>query len=542
MAVGAITDGVGLGGFWASGAGVASCAGVSEAVGSGVVVPRSGEAVGVVPTGGVEGVQATRASRKTPRRTSVFFMALLYGVFVKNQRVTLEATRIFQLDWLSMAKTFYIENLGCFKNQVDAEYMMTALQDKGYVRADSAQTAELILVNTCTFIESAKKESIDAFFELRQARKDAKIVMTGCMAERYGKDLLEMIPEADGIFGNRDPQKIAEIADDVLAGKKATYFPPNMKMAPRRKQFLSLKNSVYVKISEGCSNACTFCAIPKFRGTLSSRSFDDVAAEIEGLLDSGVKEINLIAQDLASFGNDRGREDFLPLVERILKRPGDYWLRMLYLYPDRFPEGVLELAKTEKRLLPYFDLPFQHASGRLLKLMGRRGDDAEYLDLMARIRETVPDAVIRSTFIVGFPGERESDFQTLLDFQQKAKIDWMGVFTYSREEGTPAYRMQSEDAFELQRPQAEKRKQILEEAQAEITAVSLDRWVGRNLDVLIEEPIKGSDMALGRSFLQAQEVDGLVVVHGAGLSSGQMVHTKVTKRNGVDLEARVTGE
>jgi len=438
-----------------------------------------------------------------------------------------------------MAKSFYIENLGCFKNQVDAEYMITSLQNKGYVRAETAETAELILVNTCTFIESAKKESIDAFFELRQARKDAKIIMAGCMAERYGKDLLEMIPEADGIFGNRDPQKIADIADDVLAGKKSTYFPPNMKMAPRRQHFLSLKNSVYVKISEGCSNACTFCAIPKFRGTLSSRSFDDVANEIEGLIDSGVKEINLIAQDLASFGLDRGQDEFLPLLERVLKKPGDYWLRMLYLYPDRFPEGVLNLAKTEKRLLPYFDLPFQHASGRLLKLMGRRGDDVEYLELIDRIRSTVPDAIIRSTFIVGFPGERDSDFQTLLDFQQKAKIDWMGVFTYSREEGTPAFRMQSEDAFELFRPKAEERKQRLEDAQNEITARSLDRWVGRELEVLIEEPIQGSAMGLGRSFLQAQEVDGLVIVHGENLVPGQVVRTRVTKRNGVDLEAKV---
>ena len=438
-----------------------------------------------------------------------------------------------------MPKSFYIENLGCFKNQVDSEYMITALQDKGYSRAETAETAELILVNTCTFIESAKKESIDAFFQLRQARKDAKIVMTGCMAERYGKDLLEMIPEADGIFGNRDPQRIADIADEVLLGKKSLYFPPNMKKAPRRQHFLSLKNSVYVKISEGCSNACTFCAIPKFRGTLSSRTFEDVATEIEGLIDSGVKEINLIAQDLASFGLDRGQEDFIPLLERVLKKPGDYWLRMLYLYPDRFPEGVLDLAKTEKRLLPYFDLPFQHASGRLLKLMGRRGDGAEYLDLIGRIRDTVPDAVVRSTFIVGFPGERDSDFAELLDFQEKAKIDWMGVFTYSREEGTPAFRMQSEDAFELFRPKSEERKMLLEEAQNEITAASLDRWVGRNLEVLIEEPIQGSAMGLGRSFLQAQEVDGLVVVHGEGLVPGQVVQTKVTKRNGVDLEALV---
>ncbi|MEI8092675.1 MAG: 30S ribosomal protein S12 methylthiotransferase RimO [Spirochaetales bacterium] len=438
-----------------------------------------------------------------------------------------------------MSHTFYIENLGCFKNQVDAEYMITSLQDKGYTRSESPEKADLILVNSCTFIESAKKESIEAFFQLRQARKDAKIVMTGCMAERYGKELLEMIPEADGIFGNRDPQKIADIADQVMNGEKTTYFPPNMRLAPRRKHFLSLKNSVYVKISEGCSNACTFCAIPKFRGTLSSRTFEDVATEIEGLIDDGVKEINLIAQDLASFGLDRGKSEFIDLIERILKKPGDYWLRMLYLYPDRFPEEVLSICQRDKRLLPYFDLPFQHASGRLLKLMGRQGNAQEYLDLIARIRREVPDAVIRSTFIVGFPGERDSDFQELVDFQKAAKIDWMGVFTYSHEEGTPSYRMTTEDAFELSRPNAEARKMQLEDAQNEITAANLDQWVGRELDVLIEEPIQKTEMALGRSFLQAQEVDGLIVVNGEGLEPGQVVRARIVKRNGVDLEAQV---
>ena len=438
-----------------------------------------------------------------------------------------------------MSHTFYIENLGCFKNQVDAEYMISSLQDKGYTRAETAEKADLILVNSCTFIESAKKESIEAFFQLRQARKDAKIVMTGCMAERYGKELLELIPEADGIFGNRDPQKITEIADQVMQGDKPLYFPPNMRLAPRRKHFLSLKNSVYVKISEGCSNACTFCAIPKFRGTLNSRTFEDVASEIEGLIDDGVKEINLIAQDLASFGLDRGQSEFMALLERVLKKPGDYWVRMLYLYPDRFPEEVLELCKSDKRLLPYFDLPFQHASGRLLKLMGRQGNSRQYLDLIERIRREVPDAVIRSTFIVGFPGERNSDFEELVEFQKQAKIDWMGVFTYSHEEGTPSYRMITEDAFELFRPKAEERKMQLEDLQSEITAANLDRWVGRELTVLIEEPIQKTQMALGRSFLQAQEVDGLIVVRGEGLKPGQVVRTRILKRNGVDLEAQV---
>jgi len=325
----------------------------------------------------------------------------------------------------------------------------------------------------------------------------------------------------------------------VMAGKKVSLFPPNMKLAPRRKHFLSLKNSVYVKISEGCSNACTFCAIPKFRGTLNSRTFEDVATEIEGLIDAGVREINLIAQDLASFGLDRGKSEFVELIERVLKKPGDYWLRMLYLYPDRFPDEVLAICQRDKRLLPYFDLPFQHASGRLLKLMGRQGNAQQYLDLIERIRREVPDAVIRSTFIVGFPGERDSDFQELADFQKAAKIDWMGVFTYSHEEDTPAYRMVNADAFELSRPKAEERKIQLEDAQNEITAARLDSWVGRELDVLIEEPIQKTEMGLGRSFLQAQEVDGLIVVRGADLQPGQVVRVKVLKRNGVDLEAQV---
>jgi len=451
-----------------------------------------------------------------------------------------------------MAKTFHVENLGCFRNQVDAEYIISSMQEAGYEHKEEAGEAATIVVNTCGFIESAKKESIDTFFALRQANPNAKIVLAGCLAERYGKELLEMMPEADAVFGNKAPEQLVQIMDKVEQGERVSFFPTELTSAPKRRQLLSHARSAFLKVAEGCIHHCTFCAIPKIRGPLASRSADEVLAEFDELLARGIFEINLIAQDLASFGMDSGirrsqgahgveGSALVALLRRMLERPGHFWIRPFYIHPDTFPEGMIELMQSDARLLPYFDLPYQHADAKVLKMMARYGSKEGYLAQIARIRTALPQAVIRSTFLVGFPGEDSAAFNELADFQEKAQLDWMGVFTYSREDQTAAYRLQSDDEFDKTMVAAKRRKAKLEKRQQEITEARLDRWIGQTLEMIVEEAVQGTNLHLARAFLQAPEVDGLVVLHAAGdapLAPGAVVKARVTGRNGVDLEAQ----
>jgi len=450
-----------------------------------------------------------------------------------------------------VGNTFYIENLGCFRNQVDAEYLLSAMESAGYKNKETSEGADTIVVNTCGFIESAKKESIDAFFALRQSNPDAKIVLAGCLAERYGQELLTMIPEADAVFGNKAPELLPNVMARIAAGEKVSYFPQELTTAPRRGKLLSSARSAFLKIAEGCIHHCTFCAIPKIRGNLVSRQVEDILAEFDELLSRGIFEINLIAQDLASFGMDSGLQrakgaqgvhnaPVVELLKKMLERKGHFWIRPFYIHPDTFPEGIIELMQADSRLLPYFDLPFQHADERILKMMARYGSKQGYLDLVARIRIALPDAIIRSTFLVGFPGETSGEFNQLVDFQTKAKLDWVGIFEYSREEQTAAYRMQDDVTFDKTKAAAHRRRRTLERNQQLITEEQLQRWVGRTLEVLVEEAIEGSNLYLARSFAQAPEVDGLVVLHALGsvaLSVGAVYQAHITGRNGVDLEA-----
>lgn len=436
-------------------------------------------------------------------------------------------------------KKFYIENLGCFRNQVDAEYIIASMEEAGYQLADQPSEAGTLVVNTCGFIEKAKKESIDTFFQLRQDHPEAKVIVAGCLAQRYGDELLEMMPEADAIFGNRAPELLPQIMEKVEAGERVSFFPKELTTAPRRKRLLSHQSSAFIKIAEGCIHHCTFCAIPKIRGPLASRTVDSVYEEFLQLKDRGIVEFNLIAQDLASFRREHSQEgELVKLLEKLVAVPGDHWFRLFYIHPDTFPQGLLELMASEPRILPYFDLPYQHASEKVLKLMARYGSKSKYLEQLAWIREAIPDAVVRSTFLVGFPGETRRDFEELLDFQELAQLDWMGVFTYSREEQTVAYRRQSEEEFDRSVTEMNKRRVVLERRQQTITEKRLDRWVGRDMDLLVEEAIEGTDMFLARSFIQAPEVDGLVVVHADGARPGQKIRAHISGRNGIDLEAR----
>ena len=437
--------------------------------------------------------------------------------------------------------SFYIENLGCAKNQVDAEVMTTALENRGWTWEEDPDRSDLIIINTCGFIQSAKEESIESFLLLKEKYPDKKMIVAGCLAERYGTELEGRLDGLDGIFGNKAPEAISDFAARIIEGEHGIEMPVPTGTTLRRNRFFSYPGSAFIKIGEGCDNRCTYCSIPLIRGGLVSRPVEEIVDEVALLVKKGLKEFNLVAQDLGSYGKDRGEGGIETLLRGLMKIRGDFWVRMLYIHPDHFPEGIVDCCRDDVRILPYFDIPFQHSSGSLLQRMGRKGNGEIYSELVKSIRTALPDAVLRSTFMTGFPGETEADFEDLLRFQGAVQLDWLGVFTYSREEDTPAYDMTGPVRYRRGRKQAKRYKQQLEERQIPITAARLDRYIGRELTILIEEAVEGESLLIGRGYLQAPDVDGLMVVRSRDPENPPAVGTTITgkiiKRNGVDLEA-----
>ena len=410
---------------------------------------------------------------------------------------------------------YFLDPFGCVKNQVDAETMMAHLDGAGWAVAEDPGGADLIIVNSCGFIESAKRESINAVLGWRKRYPEKKILLAGCLSRRYGAELAESLNEADVLFGGADLSGITGAANRAVTGREpevqgsglpsAASGRPDYTLPPPgggsgvsapaaiagRRPLLSLPGSAYVKISEGCDNRCTFCAIPLIRGPLVSRPVPEILAECRELLRRGIREINLIGQDTGSYGMDRrgaegGRESALPdLLQALSALDGRFWVRLLYIHPDNFPLPILDILALDGRFLPYFDIPFQHGSAKILTAMNRRGDAETCLGLIDRIRERLPAAVIRSTFMTGFPGETEEDFAALLDFQDRARFDWLGCFAWSREDGTPAWSMKGR----VPRKTALERKRVVEERQIPITEKNMDRFVGKEYDVLVEERI-----------------------------------------------------
>jgi ribosomal protein S12 methylthiotransferase len=453
---------------------------------------------------------------------------------------------------------------------VDAETMMAFLNDSGWVPVEDSAGAELIIINSCGFIESAKQESINAVLAYRKVYPHKKILLAGCLAQRYASELSASLPEADALFGNTDLSRISAAAAAALgAGSAApapespaedTGGPPPREASATaaslmgNRPLLSLPGSAYVKIAEGCNNRCSFCAIPLIRGPLRSRPVSPVLDECRRLLDRGVRELCLIGQDLGSYGTgpEHPSSGLPGLLEAIASLEGFFWVRLLYIHPDNFPRPVLELCRRDPRFLPYFDLPFQHGSAAILRAMNRHGDAGTYLRLIDGIREALPDSVIRSTFLTGFPGETDDDFEALLDFQERARLDWAGVFAYSREEDTPAYAMKGQVPKRI----AAERKARIEERQIPISEKQMDRFVGRTLEVLVEErmaavqapaggppdlgEIPDDGLYLGRLFCQAPDVDGSTLIHtGTPLRPGELIRGRVFARSGFDLELRV---
>jgi len=459
-------------------------------------------------------------------------------------------------------KKYFLDPFGCVKNQVDAENMMAHLNNAGWENVSEADPADLIIVNSCGFIESAKQESINAVLEWRKLYPEKKILLTGCLSQRYAKELSGVLTEADGFMGVEDPAQIVEKAFDFFreefTQRRRTFGSQGAENTEKKeainsfstgnRPLLSLPGSAYVKISEGCNNNCSYCAIPLIRGSLRCRSIPEILEECRALLARGIKELCIIGQDIGSYKVTDTFSTGLPeLLNAIAALEGHFWVRLLYIHPDHFPLPILDLMEKDNRILPYFDIPFQHASSRILAAMNRKGTAEKYLTLLKTIRARLPHAVIRSTFLLGFPSETEEDFAALLDFQQKAKLDWVGCFAYSREEGTAAYSMKARVLAKI----AEKRKQTIEERQIPITEKNMERFTGQTLEVLIEEQFNSAaesdeQLWLGRLYCQAPDIDGSAVIIGdkadtreTSLPPGILAKCKVLTRRGFDLEVRV---
>ena len=437
---------------------------------------------------------------------------------------------------------FFIDQHGCAKNQVDGEEIAARLEKAGHEYIASGEEADLIIVNTCGFIESAKRESIEATIAIKSRWPDKKVLVAGCLAQRYPEALLGDLAEADGIFGNADLSLVTTSVSDTARGDRRA-IAPGQPLAVQgnyysRTRLFDFPGAAYVKVTEGCDNRCTYCAIPLIRGVLRSRSMDDIIDECRDLLRRGIFEINLIGQDLGAYGRDLADgTDLAALLYRLSSMEGDFRIRVLYIHPDHFPEGILDVMAGDRRILPYFDLPFQHASETILKAMNRKGSPDKYLALIAKIRKALPESMIRCTFLVGFPGETEEDFAILRAFQDKARLDWMGAFAYSREEGTPAYSMKGR----VSKKTANARKAIVEAAQEAITNERLQRFIGAEAEVLAEESVEGAELSLGRVWMQAPEVDGLTVVKDH-MAPGSRRRVRIVAVNGVDFEAEPIGQ
>ena len=440
--------------------------------------------------------------------------------------------------------TFFIDQHGCAKNQTDGELLAGFLINKGYKLTLNADEADFILVNSCGFIQSAKKESIDAIYNIKKAYPSAKLILTGCLAERYANELIEQMPELDGVFGNGDLSKICSFMNKVKKERQAQTFSQKGVCGGTRPVLFNFPGSVFVKITEGCSNHCSFCAIPLIRGEVRSRPEAEILEEIKALIADGVYEINLIGQDLAVYGQEYGTS-LAALLKKIAKLKGDFIVRPLYIHPDHFTEDIIEAIKSSPKLLPYFDIPFQSGDDKIILAMNRTGSFKQYTALIKKLRRELPEATLRTTFLTGFPGETDEAAENTARFLEEIQPDWSGCFPYSREEDTPAYNMKPRVPAKT----AKTRAAHLEALQAEITAKRLGRYVGKELNILVEEVISGEEnegLAIGRAWFQAPEVDGSVVIRydlddAAAVKAvipGSVVTVKILASTGVDLDAR----
>ncbi len=433
-------------------------------------------------------------------------------------------------------------SLGCDKNRVDAEKMLSLLSGEDYLLTDDEREADVIIVNTCCFITEAKEESIQNLLELARYKQEGKckaLIATGCMAQRYAGDIRKELPEVDAIVGTTAYDAIREVVAGALAGKREERLENLKKIAlPEGKRYLTTGGHyAYLKIAEGCDKHCTYCAIPAMRGPFRSVPMESLLTEAKDLALGGVKELILVAQETTLYGTDLyGEKRLHTLIHALAKIEGIRWIRVMYCYPEEIYDELIECMMTEPKLLHYLDIPIQHSSDQVLKRMGRRTSEKDLRQIITKLRKHVPDLILRTTLICGFPGETRQQFEDLCRFINEMEFNRLGVFPYSQEEGTPAAALdgQIDEETKLQR------RDELMELQQEISLELNEKMVGRDMDVLIEGFVPGENVSIGRGYGDAPDVDGYIFVHSEGrLETGNMVRVRITGADAYDLTAEL---
>ena len=429
-------------------------------------------------------------------------------------------------------------SLGCDKNLVDTEVMLGLLAQKGYQMVNCEEEADIIVVNTCCFIHDAKEESIQTILEMAEYKKEGSLkalIVTGCLAQRYKQEILDEIEEVDAVLGTTSYDKIVDAINSALQGKKTLELQdidrlPNVNT---KRLVTTGGHFAYLKIAEGCDKHCTYCVIPKIRGNFRSVPMEKLIKEAEELVNQGVKELILVAQETTLYGKDLyGKKSLHVLLKELCKIPRLRWIRVLYCYPEEITDELIQVMKEEDKICNYLDLPIQHASDAVLKRMGRRTNQAQLIEIIDKLREEIPDIVLRTTLITGFPGETQDQHEELMGFIDEMEFDRLGVFTYSPEEDTPAAIMKDQ----IDESVKEDRQAELMELQQEIAFEKAENMIGRDLLVMIEGKVADENVYVGRTYMDAPNVDGLIFVEtGIELMSGDFVNVTITGALEYDL-------
>ena len=429
-------------------------------------------------------------------------------------------------------------SLGCDKNLVDSEMMLGMLQERGFGFTDDEAEADIVVVNTCCFIGDAKEESINTLLEMSELKESGQIkalIAAGCLAQRYREEIQEEIPQVDAIIGTTAIDEIVAAVEEILAGDKHNHYQDiNAKPVTDKKRVVTTGGHfAYLKIAEGCNKHCTYCIIPKVRGSFRSVPMESLLAEARALAEGGVKELILVAQETTLYGKDLYGEKSLPkLLHELAQIPGIYWIRILYCYPEEITDELIEAIATEPKVCHYLDVPIQHGADPVLKRMGRRTNQQELREIIGKLRDRIPDICLRTTLISGFPGETEEDFEELYRFVNEMEFDRLGVFPYSQEEDTPAATMADQVPEEIK---AFRRDELME-LQQEIAFEKAEDMIGRILTVMIEGKVADEDTYVARTYRDAPNVDGYLFVNTtASLMTGDFVRVQVVDANEYDL-------